>query len=63
MTKIFHIKIHVKMTKTNALFKSGSQAKIIIVDLVSKLGLEVHDHPIPYPLGWVTKDAEIKVTK
>jgi hypothetical protein len=25
--------------------------------------LEVHDNPIPYPLGWVNKDAEIKVTK
>jgi hypothetical protein len=33
------------------------------VDLVNKLGLEVHDHPIPYPLGWVNKDAKIKVTK
>jgi hypothetical protein len=25
--------------------------------------LEVHDHPIPYPLGWIKKDAQIKVTK
>ena len=33
------------------------------MDLVSKLGLEVHAHPIPYPLGWVNKDAEIKVSK
>jgi hypothetical protein len=31
--------------------------------LVNKLGLEVHDHPSPYPLGWVKKDVEIKVTK
>jgi hypothetical protein len=25
--------------------------------------LDVHHHPSPYPLGWVNKDAEIKVTK
>ena len=25
--------------------------------------MEVHDHPIPYPLGWVDKHAKIKVTK
>jgi hypothetical protein len=31
--------------------------------LVSKLGLEVHNHPRPHPLGWVNKDVEIKVTK
>jgi hypothetical protein len=31
-------------------------------DLVSKLGLEVRNHPNPYALGWVNKDAKIKVT-
>jgi hypothetical protein len=25
--------------------------------------LEVHDHPRPYPLGWVNNDAEIKLIK
>jgi hypothetical protein len=30
---------------------------------VNNLGLEVHDHSIPHPLGWVNKDAKIKVTK
>jgi hypothetical protein len=33
------------------------------VDLVENLGLEVHDHPSPYPLGWKNKDAKIKVMK
>ena len=33
------------------------------MDLLNKIGLEVHDHPIPYPLGWVNKDVEIKVNK
>jgi hypothetical protein len=33
------------------------------MDLVRNLGLEVHDHTSPYLLGWLKKDAEIKVTK
>jgi len=36
---------------------------LITIDLVKKLGLEVHDLPNPYPLGWVNKDVELKVTK
>lgn len=36
---------------------------LITVELVGMLGLEVHNNPNPYPLGWVNKDAEIKVTK
>ena len=31
--------------------------------MVKKLGLEVRDHPNPYPLGWVHKDAKLKVRK
>lgn len=49
--------------KIDALFDSRSQANLITTDLVKKLGLEVHDHPHPYPLGWVHKDAKLKVTK
>jgi hypothetical protein len=45
------------------LFDFGSQVNLIAADLVNKLGLHVHNHPIPYPLGWVNKDVEIKVTK
>jgi predicted aspartyl protease len=63
MKNLFHIKIQVKKTKINALLDSGSQDIIITVDLVKKIGLEVHGHPIPYPLGWVKNNAKIKVTK
>jgi hypothetical protein len=63
MTKHFCIKIRVKKTKIDALFNSGSQANLIVEDLVNKIGLEVHNHPSPYPLGWVNKDAKINVTK
>jgi hypothetical protein len=62
-TKLFHIKILVKKAKVDTLFDFGSQANLIANDLVNKLGLEVHDHWSPYPLGWVNKDAKIKVTK
>jgi hypothetical protein len=34
-----------------------------VVDLVNNTVLEVHDHPSPYPMGLVNKDAKIKVTK
>jgi len=47
----------------DAIFYSGSQANLIAEDLVNKLGLEVHDHPNLYPLGWVNKDVKLKVTK
>lgn len=57
MTKLFHIKIEVKRTKLYAPFYSGSQDNLIAENLVRKLGLKAHDHPIPYPLGWVKKDA------
>ena len=56
IAKLFHIKIWIKKTKLDALFVSASHANLIVEDLVSKLGLQVHDHPSPYPLGWVNKD-------
>jgi hypothetical protein len=63
MTKLFHIKIQVKKTKIDDMFDSRSWANIIVVDLVTKLILEVHNHPSPYPLDWVNKDSKIKVTQ
>lgn len=63
MTKLFHIKIQVKKTKIDTLFDSRSQVNLIAAELVKKLGLEFFDHLSPSPLGWVNKDAELKVTK
>lgn len=31
--------------------------------MVKDLGLKIHYHPNPYPLGWVNKGAELKVKK
>jgi hypothetical protein len=45
------------------MFTSGSQDNLIIVDMVSKLGLEVRNHPRHYPLGLVKNDAKLKVRK
>jgi hypothetical protein len=61
MTKLFHIKIQVKKTKVDTLFDSDSQANLRTMDLVRNIGLEFHDNPIPYPLGWVNMHAYIKV--
>jgi hypothetical protein len=56
MMKLFHIKFKVKNTKVDALFNSSLQGNFMVEALVSKLRLEVHDHPFPYPLGWINKD-------
>jgi hypothetical protein len=50
MPKLFHIKVQVKKTKVYALFDSGSQANLMLEDLMSKLELEAHDHP-PTSMG------------
>jgi hypothetical protein len=63
MKKVFHIKIQVKKTKVDSLFNSILRVNLIKVGLVRNLGLEVHDHPSLYTLGWVKKDAKIKVMK
>jgi hypothetical protein len=55
MNNLFHVNIQIKKMNIDALFNSGSQDNIIAADLVKKLGLEVHGHPSPYPLGWVNK--------
>jgi len=63
MSKIFHINIYVKKTNMDALFYSNSHANLIVKHMGSKLGLEFHEHPHPYTLGWVNKDVDMKVTK
>ena len=45
------------------MFDSGSQANLISEYLVKNLGLETQNHPRPYPLGWLNKSTQIKVTK
>jgi hypothetical protein len=56
-TKLFHIKIQFKKTKVDALLDYGSQDNLIASYLVIKLGLEVHDHPSPYPSVRVNTNA------
>ena len=59
MTKLFHNKIKIKKKKVDAIFNYGLEPNLIAMDMVNKLGLDVYDHPNPYPLGWVNKDVEI----
>jgi hypothetical protein len=63
VTKLFHIKIKIKNTKVDATFGSSSQDNLIPNNLMAKLGLEFHDNPLPYKLGWVNKYVDIRVTK
>jgi len=51
LTKLFHINIKVKKTNIDSLFDTASQANTIAIHFISKLGLEVRDHPRQYPLG------------
>jgi hypothetical protein len=50
-------------TNIDVMFDFGSQVNLIVIDIVNKIGLEVHYHPIPYPLGWVKKDTYINLMK
>ena len=40
-----------------------SQANLISESLVKQLGLKTHNHPKPYPLGWLKEQSQIHVTK
>lgn len=63
MAKLFHINIQVKKRMVDSLLNFVSQYNLIVVDLISKIGLKVHDHPNPYPLGCVNNNVETMVTK
>ena len=45
------------------LFDSGSQVNLVSEEVVKKLGLDTIPNENPYPLGWVTNDAQLQVTK
>eukprot|EP00253_Pinus_taeda_P030335 PITA_30335 len=47
----------------DTLFDSGSQANLIYADLVKKMNLETMPHHKSYPSGWITKDANLQVTR
>jgi hypothetical protein len=61
MRKLFHIKICVQKIKVDNMFNTKSHANFIAKNLLSKLGLEVHDHPHPYPSRWVNRYAKLKI--
>ena len=51
-----HIRMITKQTKIDTLIDSGSQANLILEEVVKQLGLTTKPHNKPYPLGWVSKD-------
>jgi hypothetical protein len=52
-----------KHTNIDTLFDPASQVNLISETIVKKLGLKTKPHPKPYPLGWVTDNAKLNVTK
>ena len=61
--KLFHIRVTWKHTKIDTLFDTGSQENLSYESLVKQLGLKTHNHPKPYPLGWLKEQSQIHVTK
>lgn len=61
--QFFNLKIQYKKIHSDLIFDIGSQVKLIVDHLVNKLDLNTYNHPHPYPLGWVYKDASLQVTK
>ena len=61
--ELFHVRVIYKHTNIDTLFDSGSQANLISEDLVKRLNLETVPHHKPYPLGWITRDTSLHVTR
>lgn len=60
---LFHLEIQVKQCLIEAIVDPGCQRNLFFECMVQKMGLETIAHPRPYPLGWIQKDVEMKVTK
>ena len=60
---LFHIRVITKQTKINTLIYSGSQANLILEKIVKQLVLTTKPNMKRYPLGWVSKDKILQVTK
>jgi hypothetical protein len=63
MAKLFPFNIQVKKTKVDVMFDCIFHVNLASKDLVSNIGLEVRNHPLLHLLGWINKDAKLKVTK
>jgi len=53
--ELFHTRITAKHTKIDTMLDSASQSNLIYEHIVNQLGSETHNHPRPYPLGWINK--------
>ena len=60
---LFHVRVIANHTKIDTLFDSGSQVNLISEEVVKKLHLVIVPHEKPYPLGWVTNDTRLQVTR
>jgi hypothetical protein len=61
--QLLHIRVVSNHTKIDTLFDIGSQANLISEETVKKLKLETIPHPKPYPLGWISDNDKLQVTR
>lgn len=61
--ELFHIRFISKHMQIDTLFDSGSHNNLISTELVKKMNMETEPHHKLYPLGWITKDVGLQVTR
>ncbi|PKU66848.1 putative mitochondrial protein [Dendrobium catenatum] len=60
---IFRTRCTVKDCVCNVIIDSGSCENVVAAVMVEKLQLPTTEHPRPYALSWIRKDAEVQVDK
>ncbi|PKU68694.1 RNA-directed DNA polymerase [Dendrobium catenatum] len=60
---IFRTRCTVKDRVCNVIIDSGSCENVVATMMVNKLQLSTTEHPRPYALSWIQKDAEVQVDK
>jgi hypothetical protein len=61
--RLFHSKMWVKGSPLQFIVDSGSQKKLILVEVVKRLGLRTIAHPQPYTIGWLHQGRDLHVSK
>jgi hypothetical protein len=62
-SKLFHIRVIMKHNKIDTLLDSGSQANLILEEVVKQLGLTTKLHHKTYSLKWISNNHKFPITK
>jgi hypothetical protein len=60
---LFHSKMWVKGSPLQFIVDSGSQKKLISVEVVKRLGLPTTEHPQTYTIGWLHQGWDLRVSR